>query len=660
MVLVARAISDPQLRPTLAPIPAKLVPIPNTIHFLQSQCIRTPKRNVFCRCVPSPSFSSLEDWDWNRWTRHFSQIEHAESFASLLQFQLEDAIEREDFREAARVKRAINEAAREDTVAEIMSQLKNAIDEERYHDASRLCRCSGSGLVQFNSSNYLASSLLTANVHKTVQYSSYKLEAMVWIGDGIGWWVGYTKDSDDPFGRIIHVSSGMGRFVGRSYSPRQLITGSPGTPIFEIYVVKDADSTYHMQVVYLRRAKGNSMSSPPSTVAKSPSKTEVENTSSVEMQEDKEKVEINDEKNRNIEGTTEEGIKSVINFLKEKIPGLKVKVMNVNVEEEGVKGHDSIKQFMQESSNKTSSSENPGEESNDLDKPDEISFKADSDVSEEKDLDMKLFIGGVVHNNDDTPAKDEYIRLPAEIEDMERDSFLLHVPRGNLDYQAREQKLPNSNMAAQGVPELMPSDVAKAFWASDKVSSKVSKSVREIVNLAINQAQKKRRLSEYTSFSRIPTSRGDLDPFDGLYVGAFGPYGTEVVQLNRKFGHWNDVDNEHNPSDVEFFEYVEAVKLTGDLNVPAGQVTFRAKIGRGNRNTNRGLYPNEIGVDASYKGQGRIADFGFRNPKWVDGELLMLNGKGFGPHTKGADIAFLYVVPEQSFIVLFNRLKLPE
>ncbi|PSS07792.1 Protein EXECUTER 2 like [Actinidia chinensis var. chinensis] len=576
---------------------------------------RISKLSCHCSANNGNNNNSPSDWEWSRWTRHFSEIEQTESFASVLKFQLEDAIEREDFQEAAKLKTAIADATSKDSVAEIMSQLKNAIDDERYHDASKLCRCTGSGLV--------------------------------------GWWFSCSNDSDHPFGRLIRVTPGVGRFVGRSYSPRQLVTASPGTPLFEIFVVKDANKTYSMQVVFLHRAKGNLTNSTSLLLNSKPTK----GTTTTEIKADK-----SEDKSTNDEGAIEEEIKSVLNFLKEKIPNLNLEAMNINVTKAVIEGGDSMNQLMQEDDENM-----PGEDSDDetsnLDdvQPDRVALGAGEGATEDgKSLDMKVLIGGILHNDEDTSTKDEYVRQPAEIEDMERDSFVLHIPARSQDRDSEESMVSEvkmAAMAAKGVSALMPPSVAKAFLSSDKVPSKVSRDLREIVKFAVSQAQKGDMLSEYTTFSRITTSEGDLDPFDGLYVGAFGPYGTEVVQLRRKYGYWNRKKDADKSSDVEFFEYVEATKLTGGLNVSAGEVMFRAKIGKGNRIATRGLYPDELGVVASYEGQGRIAT---RNRKWVDGELLQLNGKRMGPNVKGADLGFLYVLPKESFLVLFNRLKLPD
>lgn len=45
--------------------------------------------------------------------------------------------------------------------------------------------------------------------------------------------------------------------------------------------------------------------------------------------------------------------------------------------------------------------------------------------------------------------------------------------------------------------------------------------MREIVKLAVSQAQKNSKLSEDTYFSRITSPKGDFDPFDGKLAYAF-------------------------------------------------------------------------------------------------------------------------------------------
>lgn len=215
-----------------------------------------------------------------------------------------------------------------------------------------------------------------------------------------------------------------------------------------------------------------------SSSTKGASLPDIKNKPVMDVKVNEDKPNKNDEKSINFEGTTEDGIRSVINYIKDIIPEIKIKVMKVNVEEV-VKDNDTVNQMMQENDEKTTSDEDSEDENTDLDdpQPERIVVGANSDEADDgKDLEMKLFVGGVLHSRDDTPSKDEFVRVPAEIEEMEKDSFVLHVPVKVHDLDSEESIASTVKIAAiasQGVSELMPPDVAKALWSSDKVSRKV-------------------------------------------------------------------------------------------------------------------------------------------------------------------------------------------
>lgn len=61
-----------------------------------------------------------------------------------------------------------------------------------------------------------------------------------------------------------------------------------------------------------------------------------------------------------------------------------------------------------------------------------------------------------------------------------------------------------------------------------------------------------------------------------------------------------------------------------------------------------------------YKGEGRVAQKGFTQPRWVEGELLVFNAKG-NALTGGAELGFVWAVPgEKRFLILLNRVDLTD
>ncbi|XXG80493.1 hypothetical protein AAC387_Pa09g1343 [Persea americana] len=212
---------------------------------------------------------------------------------------------------------------------------------------------------------------------------------------------------------------------------------------------------------------------------------------------------------------------------------------------------------------------------------DEIEMDAGGAVGdttkEQSKLAMKIVIGTLAQNLPSIASPKDFLKVQARIEKRGRLSFSFSVKKdGNRQDPGRKGQAlsdPSTTLPDQRNSNRVMSDLAKVLFSKErnpKISMKVLKDVGELLNHTLNQAQNRQSLSGSTVFNRveIPTTSDPLN--NGLY--AAGGLHSEIIHLRRKFGQWQDDNEIRTSSNLEFYEYVGALKLTGDPCVPAGQM----------------------------------------------------------------------------------------
>lgn len=79
----------------------------------------------------------------------------------------------------------------------------------------------------------------------------------------------------------------------------------------------------------------------------------------------------------------------------------------------------------------------------------------------------------------------------------------------------------------------------------------------------VGAIQENYNLEGEVMFTRLPTDDNVTDLFTGYFMGSFGPHGPELLHLSRRTDKATGMD------------VVQALKITGDKHVPAGEVSFQ-------------------------------------------------------------------------------------
>lgn len=612
---------------------------------LVESAVKQPKGEA----VDAPPASQDADEVWDNWQEFFEECDRAQTVLDALEGHLQEAVAEENYAEASRIRTTIEALKQKDAVAGIMRALQEALQGERFAEAARL-RDMGAGLV--------------------------------------GWWAGRDQPTDtdepgDPYGCIMRIYPGHGRFVGHMYTARDLASLQEyepsrsgegfelvtGCSVLELFVQKDPSgaNAYKLQPVAVY---GND-----TLVAFDGDESEDEQT------QDEDEDTVPEETGGSARPTTNIDLEALAKANKD----ADAETMARRLEEQLAELAEQFNETIEKSA----------------DKPAEmrtlpISIHTEVTIEEEFEDDDLISLRPTRVAAKLTPdGRNAFLfehSVPIDDDEDEEEEEEEWVEAVEQEPAAARVQVGGDGASDDGTPQRLPrldgssttSDEEQADMAEkwknitaeiDKLSVSRDPKTRAALIKAVQEAAEAfmgqqgdeaaivvedvpgmahfHALTPRMRFERLDPVKAagkGLDPLEQLYIGGFGPHGPEVIEMRR--GRWGE---ETGYGD----EYVTAFKVTGDPNVPSGMATYRAKVCRENKLNPQDVYPEELGVVARYKGEGRVAKPGFQDPSWTEGELLILDGKAT-QLTGGAEVGFVWSVPgERRFLILFSRLKLP-
>eukprot|EP00527_Entomoneis_sp_CCMP2396_P002291 CAMPEP_0198149968 /NCGR_PEP_ID=MMETSP1443-20131203/48812_1 /TAXON_ID=186043 /ORGANISM="Entomoneis sp., Strain CCMP2396" /LENGTH=408 /DNA_ID=CAMNT_0043815143 /DNA_START=17 /DNA_END=1243 /DNA_ORIENTATION=+ len=159
-------------------------------------------------------------------------------------------------------------------------------------------------------------------------------------------------------------------------------------------------------------------------------------------------------------------------------------------------------------------------------------------------------------------------------------------------------------------------DISKAIKNGEKRDPDLTykRALREIINakasylLPVEERKcKVKKWEEEAADARQCLARFHLE---GLWVGSYGDNGQELINVTYSG------------------DTLIASKVTGDTNVPRGKISFSAELSPPNSSSLEPLkvsFENEATQLLRYPGKGQVAQPGFVNSKYIQGQMVMFD-----------------------------------